>query len=223
MTRTPRPEKSDLPQGQDAYRRIITEIRAGKLRPGDRLTETDLAARFGISRTPVREAIRQLESDGLVSHVPRVGATIRKLDYAEISELYDMRTVLEGTAARFAARAASAVELEELEDLNAHLAQVGSGRQAFELNAQFHQAVLHAARNRFLIKSVSAINTTMLILGPSTLLEEERAGAAVREHQELITALRARDEQAAERIMQRHIEGGQRARLRLLRGIDLST
>ncbi|MBD3764844.1 MAG: GntR family transcriptional regulator [Rhodobacterales bacterium] len=110
------------PQGQTAYRQLLDEIRRGALPPGARLRETDLADRLGISRTPVREAIRQLEADGLVTHLPRQGATVRQLDYAEVIELYEMRAVLEGTAARLAARAASDVELAELAEINATLA-----------------------------------------------------------------------------------------------------
>ncbi|MDZ7907162.1 MAG: GntR family transcriptional regulator [Gemmobacter sp.] len=112
-------DDSDGPQGQGAYRRLLEDIRAGSLPPGTRLRETELAERLGISRTPVREAIRQLEADGLVIHLPRQGATVRSLDYAEVIELYEMRAVLEGTAARLAARAASEVELSELAALNA--------------------------------------------------------------------------------------------------------
>jgi len=112
----------DLPQGQDAYRRLVLEIRAGALKPGDRLLEVELAGRLGISRTPVREAIRQLEADGLVVHVPRVGAAVRSLDPGEVTELYEMRGVLEGTAARLAARAASDVERQELAAIYAEMA-----------------------------------------------------------------------------------------------------
>lgn len=80
-------DDSDGPQGQGAYRRLLQDIRAGSLPPGTRLRETELAERLGISRTPVREAIRQLEADGLVIHLPRQGATVRSLDYAEVIEL----------------------------------------------------------------------------------------------------------------------------------------
>ena len=80
----------DLPQGNAAYLQLLDEIRQGRLLPGDRLRETELADRLGVSRTPVREAIRQLEADGLVVHAPRQGATVRRLDYAEVMELYEM-------------------------------------------------------------------------------------------------------------------------------------
>lgn len=214
-------QTNDVPQGQDAYRRLMADIRTGVLRPGDRLTETELAKRLGISRTPVREAIRRLENDGLVAHVPRVGATIRKLDYAEISELYDMRAVLEGAAARFAARAASQVELSELEAIHTEMKEAADGGDAEALNLinrQFHDALLDAARNRFLLKAVEAIHTTLLILGPSTLREEERAESAIAEHGAILAALQARDEERAEAQMRQHIEAAHRARLRQLRG-----
>lgn len=205
----------ELSQGQEAYRRILDEVRAGYLMPGDRLMEVELAKRLGFSRTPVREAIRQLESDGVVTHVPRVGAAIRSLDHAEISELYDMRTVLEGTAARFAARAASEVELAELADIHAAMA-AGEG-DPYVLNRQFHAALLDAARNRFLKKAVASIHTTLLILGPTTLREEERAEDALREHAAILEGLQARDQEAAEQAMRAHIAAAHRARLRQLR------
>ena len=77
----------DTPQGQTAYRQILSEIQQGRLLPGARLRETELAERLGISRTPVREAIRQLEADGLVTHLPRPGASVRGLEYGEGIEL----------------------------------------------------------------------------------------------------------------------------------------
>ncbi|MDJ1007322.1 MAG: GntR family transcriptional regulator [Paracoccaceae bacterium] len=208
---------TNLSQGHEAYLRIVADIRTGALAPGDRLTETDLARRFGISRTPIREAIRRLETDGLVTHIPRVGAAIRRLDHAEISELYDMRTVLEGTAARFAARAASDVELDELAAIHRAMGRAEGAAALYETNRQFHAALLDAARNRFLIKAVEAIHTTFLILGTSTMEDTERARAALNEHAVLLEALRARDGEAAEAAMRRHIEAAHRARLRQLR------
>lgn len=209
--------KTDLSQGQDAYHRIVADIRAGVLLPGDRLTETDLATRFGISRTPVREAIRQLEADGLVQHTPRVGATIRTLDHSEISELYDMRAVLEGTAARFAARAASDVELGEIAAIAAAMERARETADLYALNRQFHAAILDAARNRFLVRAVEAVQKTLLILGRTTMAESARVEAAEVEHAEILAALEARDQAGAEAAMRRHIEAAHRARLQQIR------
>lgn len=213
------PKSQDTSQGQDAYARLLAEIRNGSLRPGDRITETDLATRLGISRTPVREAIRSLEADGLVIHTPRVGASIRALDYAEITELYEMRAILEGSAARFAARAAYDSETSELATINEEMAEAGGAvERLFTLNAQFHAVLLNAARNRFLVRSIQSIQKTLLILGPSTMEEAERASHAVREHEAIIDALRTHDGDAAEAAMRSHIEAAHRVRLRQVRG-----
>lgn len=208
----------DGPQGNSAYRQILVEISSGSLLPGARLRETELAERFGISRTPVREAIRLLEADGLVAHIPRQGATIRVLDYTEVMELYEMRAVLEGTAARLAARAASDMELDELIALNAEMASAKDTASAYELNRQFHMTLLDAAKNRYLVKSVNALQKTLLILGPTTLIEPIRAQDAVTEHGAIMMALHDRDGLRAEAAMRAHIEAAHRVRLRALRG-----
>ncbi len=203
--------------GNAAYGALLAEIRNGHLSPGDRLRETELATRFGVSRTPVREAIRQLEADGLVTHLPRVGATVRTLDYSEVMELYEMRSVLECTAARMAARAASDVEIAELTAISEELAQVGKGTEAARLNRLFHRALLEAAKNRFLIKSMLALQKAMLILGRTTLADAERYESALEEHTAVLAALKARDGDAAETAMRAHISAGQRVRIRALR------
>lgn len=210
-------DDQDTPQGQSAYRQILSEIQHGRLLPGARLRETELAGRLGISRTPVREAIRQLESEGLVTHLPRQGATVRGLDHAEVIELYEMRAVLEGMAARLAARMALPVEIEELEALNAQLAVAGRGAPAQEANRLFHRTLIDAARNRYLLRSVNGLQKTLLILGPTTLAESERQENAVTEHAQVIAALIARDGDEAERAMRRHVEAALKARIRTMR------
>ena len=213
-------EDTAEPQGAAAYRRLLDEIRRGDLAPGARLRETELAERLGISRTPVREAIRMLEADDLVTHQPRLGATVRRLDHAEVVELYEMRAVLEGTAARLAARGASMVEIEELAGLNVVMAAAKSGAEARDLNRQFHRALHEAARNRFLIRSMAAIQKTLLILGPTTLTDPARATEVVEEHATILTALANRDGARAESAMRGHIEAALRLRLRDLRQHD---
>ncbi|WP_022706399.1 GntR family transcriptional regulator [Paracoccus zeaxanthinifaciens] len=205
------------PQGSSAYQRLLGEIRDGSLPPGARLRETELAERLGVSRTPVREAIRQLETDGLVTHVPRHGATVRTLDYAEVMELYEMRGVLEGTAARLAARAAAEVELDELIALNDRMAAVESGPEAAELNRLFHATLLDAAKNRFLARSIATLQKGLLILGPTTLADQNRAAEAAAEHAAVLEAMQQRDGEAAEQAMRAHIRASQRLRIGALR------
>lgn len=214
-------DESDGPQGQSAYRRLLADIKSGQLLPGARLRETDLAERLGISRTPVREAIRQLEADGLVTHQARQGATIRNLDYAEVIELYEMRSVLEGTASRLAARMAQRVEVVELTELNDALAASEPGAAAQELNRQFHRTLLDAARNRFLVKTMSALQKTLLILGPTTLSDPTRPEAAAAEHAAVIRAIADHDGDAAEAAMRAHVEAALNARIRAMRGREI--
>lgn len=207
----------DLPQGQTAYRRLLDEIRSGALVPGARLRETDLATRLGISRTPVREALRLLETDGLVTHLPRQGASLRRLDAPEVIELYEMRAVLEGTAARLAARAVTGVELTELRALNATLAVAPAGAAAQDINRQFHRALLDGARNRFLVKTMSALHKTLLILGPTTLTDPLRHVDAVAEHAAVLDALSDGDGARAQALMQDHVMAALAVRLRTIR------
>ncbi|WBU60931.1 GntR family transcriptional regulator [Paracoccus albus] len=204
--------------GDSVYERLCEDIRSGVLSPGSRLREAEIAERHAVSRTPVREAIRRLEAEGLVDHLPRSGAIVRKLDYSETMELYEMRTVLEGTAARLAARAASSVELEELQAINDEMREAdGHADRLVTLNRQFHHLLHEAARNRFLIKSMASVDNTLLILGASSMHLPERAVAAVDEHSKVLDALLARDGLAAESAMRRHMERAQFARLKILR------
>ncbi|WP_375175111.1 GntR family transcriptional regulator [Pseudooceanicola sp.] len=208
-------------QGQSAYDRLREEIRAGVLAPGARLTETEIAARLEISRTPVREAIRRLEAEGLVDHLPRTGAVVRKLDYPEIMELYEMRVVLEATAARLAARAASAMEIEELTAINAEMAQaLDDPPRIARLNRLFHDRLLDAARNRFLLRSRATVESAMLILGPSGMGTRARAEEAVREHEAVLAAIAAHDGARAEAEMRKHMEHAHLTRLKMLRDDD---
>jgi len=162
-----------------------------------------------------------LEADGLIFHQPRHGATIRRLDYAEVMELYEMRSVLEGTAARLAARSASDIEIDELIALNEDLSAASSSETASMLNRQFHQALLHSTKNRFLAKSMDSLQKSLMILGPTTLTHPDRAERAITEHKHILAAVRARDGDAAERAMRAHIEAAQRVRIRTLRQLPV--
>lgn len=211
----------DEPQGQIAYQRLLDDIRSGGLPPGARLREIELSERLAISRTPVREALRRLEADGLVVHVPRLGAVVKELTYQEVMELYEMRVVLEGTAARLAARHASELEIEELDALNQEMkAHAGDAAALYRINRLLHAALLNAAKNRYLIKSMQALSRTLLILGPTTLSGEERAAAAFGEHAQVIEAIGGRQQDRAEQLMRAHVEAALRARLRVLHQVN---
>lgn len=203
-------------QGNIVYKTLLEEIRSGQLKPSDRLREVEIAKRLGVSRTPIREAIRQLEAEGLVVHIPRQGAAIRKLEYVEVMELYEIRAVLEGASAKLAARMISEAELAKLYEMNQELARLGNAVEAFQVNQSFHNLLNHAARNRFLNKAMIGFKNALLILGPTTLSDAERAESAIKEHEAILDAIQKHDGDLAENLMRKHIEAGQRARIRSL-------
>ena len=210
-------KQQEMSQGEAAYARLLSAIRDGEFQPGDRLREIEVAERLSLSRTPVREALRKLESDGIVEHRPRIGAVIRRLSRAEVVELYEMRLVLERTAAEMAAKHASAAEIDALEELND---QIGSATdnapQAAALNQRFHRGIYLATRNRFLLESARALNNALLLLGPTTLADEARITVVHDQHREIIAALRAADMQTAGAAAAAHLETSLRHRLRVM-------
>jgi DNA-binding GntR family transcriptional regulator len=202
-------------QAIGCYQQLLTRIQKGQLKPGDYLREQVIAEELGVSRTPVREALRRLESDGLVISEPRFGMVIRDLSYAEVIELYEIREVLERTAAQMSARVITDVELQELEVIQAGMeAARNDAREMALLNHTFHVAILNSAKNRYLWKALESVQKAMLILGPSTMEFPERAETAIEEHRLLLEALRARDVTLAEKVMGEHLTNAQRYRLR---------
>ncbi|AWN14795.1 GntR family transcriptional regulator [Salinisphaera sp. LB1] len=208
----------NVSRGEAAYLQLKEAIRSGSLAPGTRVREVEIAERFGISRTPAREAIRRLESKGLISIVPHQGAVISSLDHQQTMELYDLREILEGSAAGFAARHASAAEVEELAELVASEPPFADDpHRLAELNRVFHASLYRAAHNRFLEHALLNLRDSMALLGGTSLRVAGRYDSAHDEHEAIIAALNARDETAAETAARAHIRNAQRARLKLMR------
>ncbi|MEM9108348.1 MAG: GntR family transcriptional regulator [Pseudomonadota bacterium] len=200
--------------GETAYDSILMAIRSGEFKPGDRLREEEIGSRLALSRTPIREALRRLESDGIVEHRARQGAVIRRLDHAEVVELYEMRVVLERTAAELAAKHGSAAEFDTLEHLNRQIDKERSNTaKAAATNQDFHRCLYMACRNRFLLESARALNNPLMLLGPTTM-GEDRIDTVVKEHAAIIEALRLGDTQAAGQAAQSHLQTSLRARLK---------
>jgi DNA-binding GntR family transcriptional regulator len=200
-------------RGQDAYERIRAAIRDGSLAPGLRLTEVELAARFGVSRTPVRQALARLEAEGLLTHAPRRGLTVTRPDHSQVVELYVMREILEGAAARLAAQHASETELAAMAELvEQEPSLYGDAAALAALNQRLHGLLYLAAHNRYLLKSLEQLSANMALL-PSLLTVEGRAQSAHKEHRTLLRALRKRDGEAAEAAAKAHARAAQRHRL----------
>ena len=171
------------------------------------MLETELASRFGVSRTPIREAIRRLETDGLVVHKPRIGAVVRVLTQQEIVELYEMRIVLEATAAQMAAKHCSNAETRTLHDLNDQmLAHSKDPFAVATLNRKFHTCIFNAARNRFLAQSYNSLSYSLILLGKTTLETDERVQNVYAQHEAIIGALISADTEIASEVMRLHME-----------------
>lgn len=210
--------RGNISRGETAYQRLKEAIQNGSLPPGTRIREVEIAQRFEISRTPVREAIKRLESDGLISFVPRLGAVISKLDHQETMELYDIREILEGSAAGLAARHASEAEIAELEELVSTEPEViDSSTQLADLNRLFHSALYRAAHNRFLERALLGLRDSMVLLGGTSLRVAGRNEVAHAEHQDIVAAIAERSPERAEQAARIHIRNAQRARLKLMR------
>lgn len=213
----PDPDTQDLSQGEVAYARLHDAIRAGEFQPGDRLREIEVAERLALSRTPVREALRKLESDGIVEHRPRIGAVVRTLSLPEVVELYEMRLVLERTAAEMAAKHANAAEVDTLEDLTVLIAASENDPQAASAhNEKFHRCIYLAARNRFLLDAARALNNALILLGPTTLADAERIQAVTTQHQQIIQAIRDGDAKTAGEAAAEHLQTSLRHRLKVM-------
>ncbi|MEM6665794.1 MAG: GntR family transcriptional regulator [Pseudomonadota bacterium] len=203
--------------GEAAYEALMASIRAGVYRPGDRLREEDVGEQLALSRTPVREALRRLEADGIVEHRPRIGAVIRKLAHAEVVELYEMRMVLERTAAEMAAKHGADAEFDTLQDLNDQIeAERSNPARAAAINQQFHKGLYLACRNRFLLEAARALNNSLLLLGPTTFTDMDRITTVVAQHRDIVDALRAGDSAAAGQAAAAHLQASLRHRLRTL-------
>lgn len=205
------------PRGETAYLKLKDAIRSGELKPGQRVRESEMAEKLEVSRTPVREAFRRLEADGLLSFAPYRGMVISELDHQAVMELYFMREVLEGTAAGLAARRASDAEISILRELVA-LDPAGKGTPAAVAshNRRFHSSLYHAAHNRYLLKTLNVLQDAMALLGPTTMRVAGRSDEAKSEHGAIVEAIAEKDMELAERLMREHIRGAQKARLHLL-------
>lgn len=185
--------------------------------PGSRLREVELAKMIGLSRTPIREALARLESEGLVVHDAILGITVAELDYNKITELYFMREVLEGSAARLAAQHASEVEIALLEDLcEQYEASVDDNQELTRSNRQFHEMLYSCSHNRYLIKMVKGLHDTLSLLGHTTLTDKERVDETIGEHYAVVNAIRNKDPEMAEKVLRQHIHASQKIRIRRL-------
>lgn len=204
-------------RSEHVYRRLRDAIQQGEFKSGQRVMELEVADWLKVSRTPVRDAIRRLEAEGMLEHEPRSGLVVASLDRQAVMELYVMRETLEGTAARLCARHASDMEIQDLVDLVERERQMQGDFEALARhNVRYHAAIRRGAHNRYLEKSLAAVNDSMGLLGQPLMLLPHRAQAALAEHERIVQSVQRRDPDAAEAAAREHVRAAQRERLKRL-------
>ncbi len=194
-----------------AYAQIKTMILSGQKKGGARLPEDTLASEIGISRTPVRDALRRLQSEGLISITPNSGARVASWTQDELGEITTMRVMLEGYAAELAARKITPAEIETLRGyaLEMEQALAPNGQVDLDLisrrNVDFHRGIAQAARNLRLLVSLEPLWSFSLIIRKFALFGRERMNRSTNHHREILEALEAGDSEWAGAIMRTHI------------------
>lgn len=203
---TPSPQAVDR-----VYATLRQGILDGIYAPGARLGEADLAVALGVSRTPVREALRRLGSEGLLSTLPNKGARVRTWTTSELSDISDLRALLEGHAARQAATRVTVADIAAMDDLATRMeAATAEGTPAdidliTELNREFHGAVIAASGNALLPELMHSLLHVPVISRTYRRYTPARMRQSMRQHRELVDALRAGDPAWAEAVMRVHV------------------
>ena len=184
-------------------------IFARELAPGSWIDEMRLADEYGISRTPLREALKVLATEGLVTMKMRRGAYVTEVNDKDQRDVYHLLSLLESDAAGVVAAQASDLELTELESIHQELsAAVGNTDKFFAINERFHMRLLEIANNRWRDQMVADLRKVMKLNRHNSLLKSGRIEESLREHQALLTALLARDVSASVARMQTHFANG---------------
>lgn len=188
--------------------RLRTLIVEGKLAPGEKLNERELAARLQVSRTPLREALKLLTAEGLVEHLPNRGAQVAQLSEADVAHAFEVIAMLEGLSGELACARITEAELAEIRALNyemrAHHAR-GDLSEYYRINAAIHRAINRAARNPVLTEVFDRINARLQAVRFRSNFDTDKWNNAVREHEEMLQALARRDGARMRAILIEHL------------------
>jgi DNA-binding GntR family transcriptional regulator len=204
----------------EAYSALRELIFSGQLLPSDRLVETDLAERLNVSRTPVREALQKLCSEGLVVEAPKKGYAVAALSPEYVLDHYAVREVLEGLAARLAASTSSEMEVVQLGALLDAMERANKGNRIDELaqhNASFYLLIAKASRNVVLVDLLTLLQDRLRMLRDFNLRVTGRRTEALKDQRRLVNAITARDPEKSERLAKSLVANARQARLAALR------
>ena len=190
---------------RDAYSLILDAIDVGIYKPGDRLVESELAERFGVSRTPIREALQRLETQSMLTRDGR-SLIVSSLDHNELAELYVVRSELEGLAAELAAQHATPEEVRVLQSMvDSDRDILDNPAELVQTNRRFHKRIHLASHNRFLVQQLDLVHRFMALMATTSLAVEGRGVVALDEHQMVVDAIRDRDGPRANSALKQHL------------------
>ena len=210
-------KRKPIERHQTLREKILETIREailkGQLKPGEKVAEPELAERFGISRTPIREAFRQLESEGYLTVIPRKGAVVTSLSERAVEEFYAIKSILEGYAARMATENLSDKDVEKLETINERLSQLareGDVKTFFKVHNEFHELFIKAAENEKLMELINQMMLKFNRLRLASLSLPGRMETSVQEHRKIIAAFKEKNGELADNLVRKTASyGGQ--------------
>ena len=194
---------------QKVYRALKTEIIKGSLKPGTKLSEGKIAEQMGVSRTPVREALKELAAEGFVKMNPNQAVVVSNASVEDVQEVLQIRGVLEGLAARLATKMISEEEIKELEKYQKQMEYYTKKDDVLafsEMDAEFHELILNICGNNKLIQIRKNISDQAHRYRIRSLSIPGRLKYSLKEHQEIVEALKRKDAEQADRLSQKHIE-----------------
>ena len=202
-------EKTSQPLSAGLYAELQKDILSGAIPDGSKLTEQAVCKRYGVSRTPVREAFRQLEADGLIENIPNRGAFVTGLTKRDISDLFDLRIRFEVQAVEWAIKRMSPEEIdalaESLEFMEFYTLKDDVDK-VLAFNTQFHNVIYAGTKNRMIQKTLSIYHTYLKYSAPHKTYTEESLRAILEEHKAIYDAFEVRNAAAGRKAMEYHME-----------------
>ena len=199
---------------QEVAGRLRHAIFSHEFEPGSWIDEQSLAKAYGISRTPMREALKVLSVEGLVTLIPRRGCYVAEIPEGEVEEIFPVLALLEGRSAREATLKASAEDIRHLQELHEKLERYASQKKTenfFEVNQEFHRTLHEIGGNRWLMQFIDEMRKVMRLVRFHSLASEGRMEQSVAEHRQIMAAIRKRDAEAADKLMHDHLLSGRDA------------
>lgn len=190
------------------FNRIQDDIINGRYEPGDSLVEMKLAEELGVSRTPIREAIRQLELEGLVAYIPNKGVYVTGISEQDIKDIYTIRSLIEGLAVKWAIERIETHQLKELEEiveLMEYYTEKGDMEQVTKLDTQFHDVIYDACQSKVLKNTLRNLLRYIRKARLTSLRVPKRAYQALQEHKKILGAFKSHEPEKGERLMIQHI------------------